>query len=185
MEALNDLVRSGKVRYIGCSSCRAWEFQKANRIAEKNGWAKFVSMQNCYNLLYREEEREMIPYCLDSGIANIHYSPLARGILIGGNKRKTIRTTSDPLIKIVYERELESDNEIIDRVAKLAKKLGHSEAQVSLAWMLSKPNCTSPIVGVSREENLYDIIGSLNVKLSDEDINYLEEAYIPRNTIPM
>lgn len=186
MEALNDLVRSGKVRYIGCSSCHAWEFQKANRIAEKNGWAKFVSMQNCYNLLYREEEREMIPYCLDSGIANIHWSPLARGLLIGGGgKRRTARTESDPMIKIYFQKEFESDNEIIDRVAILAEKLGHSEAQISLAWMLSKPHCTSPIVGVSREENLYDVIGSLDLKLSEEDIKYLEEPYIPRNLIPM
>lgn len=185
MEALNDLVRSGKVRYIGCSACYAWEFQKANAIAKKNGWTEFVSMQNCYNLLYREEEREMIPYCLDSNIASIHYSPLAKGLLIGGSQKSTERAKTDPLIKAYFHKEEKSSDEIIDRVAKVADRLGHTPAQISLAWMLSKPHCTSPIVGISREENLYDIIGSLGIKLNDEDIKYLEEPYIPRSLIPM
>ncbi|GAA5809731.1 hypothetical protein MFLAVUS_003144 [Mucor flavus] len=182
-EALNDLVRSGKVRYIGCSSCYAWEFQKANAIAEKNSWAKFCSMQNLYNLIYREEEREMIPYCVDQGIASIHWSPLARGLLTGKN-RSTTRTQSDHGIDLFFAKKESANNDlIIDRVIEIAEKLGHSPAQISLAWMLSKKHVTSPIVGVSTESNLYDIIGSLDVKLNEEDIKYLEDPYIPRNVI--
>lgn len=185
MEALNDLVRSGKVRYIGCSSCFAWEFQKANAIAEKNGWAKFSSMQNMYNLLYREEEREMIPYCVDSGIASIHWSPLARGLLTGNN-RNSVRIQSDRAINAFFAKKESVNNDlIVDRVVEIAEKLGHSPAQIALGWMLTKKHVTSPIVGVSRESNLYDIIGALDVKLSEEEINYLEEAYMPRNLIPM
>ncbi|GAA5814164.1 hypothetical protein MFLAVUS_007657 [Mucor flavus] len=185
MEALNDLVRSGKVRYIGCSSCYAWEFQKANAIAEKNGWAKFSSMQNLYNLIYREEEREMIPYCVDQGIASIHWSPLARGLLTGKN-RSTTRAESDRGINLFFVKKESANNDvIIDRVVEIAEKLSHTPAQISLAWMLSKKHVTSPIVGVSRESNLYDIIGSLDIKLSEEDIKYLEEPYIPRNLIFM
>jgi aryl-alcohol dehydrogenase-like predicted oxidoreductase len=185
MEALNDLVRSGKVRYIGCSSCHAWEFQKANAIAERRGWAKFSSMQNLYNLLYREEEREMIPYCVDSGIASIHWSPLARGLLTGNN-RNSVRTESDHAINHFFAKKESANNDlIVDRVVEIAERLGHSPAQVSLAWILTKNHCTAPIVGVGRLSNLYDIIGSLEVKLSEEDIKYLEEPYIPRNLIPM
>jgi aryl-alcohol dehydrogenase-like predicted oxidoreductase len=185
MGALNDLVRLGKVRYIGASSGYAWQFQKANTIAERNGWAKFVSMQNLYNLIYREEEREMIPYCYDSGIASIHWSPLARGLLTG-KSRESIRETSDRGISLFFaKKENENDGAIIDRVIEIAEKYKHSPAQIALAWMLSKPHVTSPIVGVSKESQLYDVIRSLEVKLNDEDIKYLEELYIPRNIIPM
>ncbi|KAL7323805.1 hypothetical protein PS15p_210407 [Mucor circinelloides] len=185
MEALNDLVRSGKVRYIGCSSCYAWEIQKANSIAEKNGWTKFSSMQNLYNLIYREEEREVIPYCQDSGVALIHWSPLARGLLTGKN-RNTVRMESDRGINLFFaKKESANNDEIIDRVMQVAEKLGHSPAQISLAWILSKPHCTSPILGVGKLENLYDAIGALSVKLSEQDIQYLEEPYIPRNVIYM
>ncbi|KAI9470766.1 MAG: NADP-dependent oxidoreductase domain-containing protein [Benjaminiella poitrasii] len=177
MEALNDLVRSGKVRYIGASSMATWEFQKANAIAERNSWTKFVSMQNCYNLLYREEEREMIPYCLDSGIGCIPWSPLARGALTGKN-RKTTRTESDARAHIFSGAD--ASEKIVDRVVEVAEKLGHSPAQIALAWMLTKSHCTAPIIGVGSEHNLYDVLGALNVKLSDEDIKYLEEPYVPR-----
>lgn len=185
MEALNDLVRSGKVRYIGCSSCYAWEFQKANAVAEKRGWTKFSSMQNLYNLIYREEEREMIPYCVDSGIASVHWSPLARGILTGKN-RKSVRTESDRAIGLFFaEKESANNDQIVDRVLEIAEKHSHSAAQISLAWMLHKKHVTSAIVGVGSESNLYDLIGALDVKLTEEEIKYLEEPYIPRNLIPM
>lgn len=130
MEALNDLVRSGKVRYIGASSGYAWQFQKANAIAEKNGWAKFSSMQNLYNLLYREEEREMIPYCVDSGIASIHWSPLARGLLTGKN-RDSVREGTDRAIGVFFaKKESENNNAIVDRVIEIAEKHNRSPAQV-------------------------------------------------------
>lgn len=182
MEALNDLVRSGKVRYIGASSMSAWEFQKMNYVAEKNGWTKFVAMQNRYNLIYREEEREMIPYCLDEGVGSIHWSPLARGLLTGKN-RKTTRMESDPRIKSLFAPEEENNNLIIDRVVEVAEKLGHSPAQVSLAWMYAKKHVTSAIVGISSESHLRDIVGSVSIKLSDKDIEYLEEAYHPHTFI--
>ncbi|KAI8359098.1 NADP-dependent oxidoreductase domain-containing protein [Choanephora cucurbitarum] len=185
MEALNDLVRSGKVRYIGCSSCYAWEFQKMNNIAEKRGWTKFVSMQNCYNLLYREEEREMLPYCKDAGIAVIPWSPLARGILTGKN-RNTSRTESDSRISRYFgKEEKDVNNQIVDRVIELAEKHGCTPSQVAIAWMLTKSEITSPIVGIGKEEHLYDLIGSFEVTLSESEIKYLEELYTPRNLFPM
>lgn len=184
MEALNDLVRSGKVRYIGCSSAYAWEFQKANRIAESRGWAKFVSMQNLYNLLYREEEREMFPYCLDSGIACINWSPLARGLLTG-KKRNSVRLGSDRAIEFLFSKKVDANNdEIIDRVVEVAEKLNRSPAQVALAWLFTKPYITAPLIGISSEKNLNDVLEALDLELSEEDVKYLEEPYIPRQLIP-
>ncbi|CAO3701231.1 unnamed protein product [Rhizopus microsporus] len=185
MEALNDLVRSGKVRYIGASSGYAWQFQKANAIAERRGWAKFVSMQNLYNLLYREEEREMIPYCQDSGIAIIPWSPLARGLLTGKNRESTRSGTDRGISLFFAEREGSNNDAIIDRVIEIAEKHKRSPAQIALAWLLTKPHVTSPIVGVSKESQLMDLLGSLEVKLTEEDVKYLEELYIPRPLIPM
>ncbi|KAG0226351.1 hypothetical protein BGW42_003686 [Actinomortierella wolfii] len=182
MEALNDLVRSGKVRYIGASSMRAWEFQKANNIAEKRGWAKFVSMQNYYNLLYREEEREMIPYSIDAGIGGIPWSPLAMGFLTGKN-RDTQRTQTDRYQKMIRIREAE--DKIIDRVMELAEKKKVSAAQVALAWLLTKPFVTAPIVGITKEEHLHDTISALSVELTEEECKYLEEPYIPKPQIIM
>ncbi|KAI7887388.1 Aldo/keto reductase [Lichtheimia hyalospora FSU 10163] len=181
MGALNDLVKSGKVRYIGASSMHAWEFQKANYVAEKNGWTKFVSMQNLYNLMYREEEREVIPYSLDAGIGGIPWSPLAKGRL-AGRKTKTQRSETD-----VFQRvdPTDSDEKIIARVAEIAEKRDVSSAQVSLAWLLSKPFVTSPIVGISKESHLHDIIASLKLKLTEQEIKYLEEPYVPKQLIPM
>ncbi|KAI9251590.1 NADP-dependent oxidoreductase domain-containing protein [Sporodiniella umbellata] len=185
MEALNDLVRSGKVRYIGASSGHAWEFQKANALAERKGWTKFSSMQNLYNLLYREEEREMIPYCFDSGIASIHWSPLARGLLTGKN-RESVREGTDKAMGLFFaKKESENNNAIIDRVIEVADKHKCSPAQVALAWMLSKPHVTSPIIGFSKVSQLYDALGALEVELATEEIEYLEELYMPRNLIPM
>lgn len=180
MEALNDLVRSGKVRYIGASTMSAWEFQKLNSIAEKRGWAKFVSMQNLYNLIHREEEREMIPYCVDSGIAGIPWSPLAMGMLVGKN-RSSKRTEAGFVFKnFLSNTEDQSNDMIIDRVAELAKKYDATPAQVALAWLYTKPFVTAPIVGPTKIEQLYDLIGALNVKLTEEDVKYLEEPYTPR-----
>jgi aryl-alcohol dehydrogenase-like predicted oxidoreductase len=148
MEALNDLVRSGKVRYIGCSSCYAWEFQKANNIAEKNGWTKFVSMQNLYNLLYREEEREMYPYCADSGIAVIPWSPLARGLLTG-KKRNTTRMDSDRTMNKYFKREDSNDEAIIDRVVEVAERLNRSPAQVNDSKILAGLQCRLTVVSIT------------------------------------
>ncbi|KAF9972645.1 hypothetical protein BGZ73_004209 [Actinomortierella ambigua] len=183
MEALNDLVRSGKVRYIGASSMYAWEFQKANNIAEKNGWAKFVSMQNHYNLIYREEEREMIPYSVDAGIGGIPWSPLALGKLAGKKRGDTQRAQTDAWQWLHTIRD--SEDKIIDRVAELAEKKGASSAQVALAWLLTKPFVTAPIVGIGKEEHLYDTIAALKIALTEEECKYLEEPYAPRPLLPM
>ncbi|KAJ1528290.1 hypothetical protein HK096_009851, partial [Nowakowskiella sp. JEL0078] len=177
MEALNDLVRSGKVRYIGASSMYAWQFAKFNSIAEKNGWAKFVSMQNFYNLLYREEEREMIPLLRDQGIAMIPWSPLARGKLSGTKKGESVRSTTD----LWFPEIVNQDEEIIGRVVKVATKLSAgsngveiSPSIVALAWIFSKGYVTSPIVGMGKK------LLALKLKLSVEDIEFLEEAYAPK-----
>ncbi|KAI7898539.1 NADP-dependent oxidoreductase domain-containing protein [Cokeromyces recurvatus] len=175
MEALNDLVRSGKVRYIGASTMSTWQFQKYNNIAERHGWAKFISMQNLYNLIYREEEREMIPYCMDSGIAG--------GELLA-KKRNTVRNDTYFVIS-KFHPEVKADcNEIIiDRVTELAKKHNVSNAQIAMAWELSKPFITAPILGVSKIEQLYDSVRGLDLKLTKEEIKYLEEPYTPKYPI--
>ncbi|KAI9255974.1 NADP-dependent oxidoreductase domain-containing protein [Sporodiniella umbellata] len=177
MEALNDLVRLGKVRYIGASTGQTWEFQKANNIAEKRGWAKFVSMQNLQNLIYREEDREMNPYCLDSGIATLPYSILANGILTGKNRR-TERKETDVYTSTFYSSTT-SDDAIVDRVLEVSKKHNCSAAQVAIAWLLTKPHVTAPIIGCTSESQIMDAVGSLQVKLTQKDIDYLEELYLP------
>jgi len=180
MEALNDVVRSGKVRYIGASAMTAWQFQKLNNIAERRGWAKFVSMQNLYNLLFREEEREMIPYCLDAGIAGIPYSPLASGI-IAGKKRDTTRSSTGVLMTTIYPNTKQDSNDtIVEHVETIAKKYNATNAQIALAWHFTKPFSTSPIVGCSKIEQLYDLLGALKIKLTEEDVKYLEEPYTAR-----
>ena len=180
MEALNDLVRSGKVRYIGASAMCAWQFQKLNNIAERRGWAKFVSMQNLYNMLYREEEREMIPYCLDAGVAGIPYSPLATG-LIAGKKRDSERSkTFFVMTTVVPDSAHDCNDIIVNRVEELGKKYNATNAQIALAWHFAKPYVTSPIVGVSKSEQLHDLIGALDIKLTKEDVEYLEEPYVPK-----
>ncbi|KAI7888513.1 NADP-dependent oxidoreductase domain-containing protein [Mucor mucedo] len=181
MEALNDLVRSGKVRYIGASGMMAWQFQKLNSIAERRGWTKFVSMQNAYNLLYREEEREMIPYCIDAGIAGIPYSPLATGELTGKNRDTARSKTFFQQNVLMPDAKQDSNEIIIDRVGELAKKYGASNAQIALAWHYTKPYVVSPIIGVSKAEQLYDLIGAMDIKLTKEDVDFLEEPYTPRN----
>ncbi|KAL9550659.1 hypothetical protein MBANPS3_004634 [Mucor bainieri] len=183
MEALNDVVRSGKVRYIGASSMDAWEFQKLNRIAEKNGWAQFVSMQNLYNLLYREEEREMAPYCQDAKIGWIPWSPLAMGELTGKNRSTTRTGSRFTMGMFTVTRDEIANNTIIDRVQEIAQKHNATSAQIALAWEYTKPYVSSPIVGISRIEQLKDLIGALNVKLTEEDVKYLEEPYNPKNKL--
>jgi aryl-alcohol dehydrogenase-like predicted oxidoreductase len=180
MDALNEVVRSGKARYIGASSMYAWQFAKAQHVAERNGWARFVSMQNHYNLLYREEEREMIPLCLDQGIGVIPWSPLARGVLAGNRSRdgekRTTRSSSDPFTDYLYG---EGDFDVVDRVTEIAGERGVSAAQVALAWLLHKPGVTAPIVGVTKPHHLEDAIAAEQLDLGADDLRRLEERYVP------
>jgi len=183
LEALHDLVKSGKVRYIGASSMYAWQFAKSLYLADLHGWTRFVSMQNHYNLVYREEEREMIPLCRSEGIGLIPWSPLARGFLAGNRARsradggETVRAkTDDYAHKMYYE---ETDFEVAERAEEVAKRHGVSPAQIALAWMLDKPWITSPIIGASKMYQLDEAIGALDIELSEEDVGYLEEPYQP------
>lgn len=181
MEALNDVVRAGKARYIGASSMFAWQFSKAQFMAEKHGWTKFISMQNHYNLAYREEEREMIPLCRDQGVGLIPWSPMARGFFAGDRKRggggETERANSDPFANNLYFRE--EDFTVADRAAEVAKERGVTASQIALAWVLNKSHIHSPIVGATKMEHLEQAIAALDIKLSDDEIKRLEEPYKP------
>jgi aryl-alcohol dehydrogenase-like predicted oxidoreductase len=180
MDALNEVVRAGKARYIGASSMYAWQFLQAQHVAERNGWARFVSMQNHYNLLYREEEREMIPLCLDQGIGVIPWSPLARGVLAGNRTRdgekRTTRSGSDPFTDYLYS---EGDFDVVDRVAEVADERGVSPAQIALAWLLHRSGVTAPIVGVTKPGHLEDAIAAEQLELGEEEMRRLEERYVP------
>jgi 1-deoxyxylulose-5-phosphate synthase len=176
LEALHDAVKSGKVRYIGASSMHAWQFSKALYLADRHGWTRFVSMQNHYNLLYREEEREMLPLCADQGVGVIPWSPLARGKLTRPWDATTTRNETDDFGKSLYRDE---DKGIVERVLELAAKRDLSPAQVALAWMLRNPTVTSPIVGVTRPSHLSDAIAAVDVTLDDDEAAYLEEPYVP------
>ncbi|KAH8549006.1 NADP-dependent oxidoreductase domain-containing protein [Umbelopsis sp. PMI_123] len=184
MEALHDLVKSGKVRYLGASSMRTWQFVRMNGVAEKNGWTQFVAMQDCYNLHYREEEREMIQYLQDQGIAQVPYSPLNKGKLTRVIGESTQRSESDAS-KPWNLSLTDTDKEIVDRVHKVAEKRDIPMAQVALAWLYSKSYVTSPIVGVSKESHLKDAVAAISLKLTEDEIKFLEEPYVPRNLIPM
>ncbi|MEO8355517.1 MAG: aldo/keto reductase [Chloroflexota bacterium] len=181
LEALNDVVRAGKARYIGASSMFAWQFAKALHTSERHGWTKFVSMQNHYNLAYREEEREMIPLCVDQGIGLIPWSPMARGFFAGNRKRggggETARANSDPFANGLYFRE--EDFIVADRVAEVAKERGVTGSQMALAWILSKLYVHSPIIGATKMDHLDQAIAALDIKLSDDEIKRLEEPYKP------
>jgi aryl-alcohol dehydrogenase (NADP+) len=181
METLNDIVRAGKARYIGASSMWAWQFATANYVARINGWTPFVSMQNHYNLVYREEEREMIPYCIEEGIGLIPWSPLARGFLAGNRTKAksdaTPRSQTDGLAHNFYYED--NDFQIVDRVIEVAQQHGKSPAQIALAWMLSKPHITSPIIGATKMKHLEEAVAALDIKLSEDEIVYLEERYQP------
>jgi aryl-alcohol dehydrogenase (NADP+) len=181
MEALNDVVRAGKARYIGASSMFAWQFAKALHTSEKHGWTKFISMQNHYNLVYREEEREMIPLCQDQGIGLLPWSPMARGFFAGDRKRggggETSRANNDPFAKGLYFRD--EDFTVADCAAEVAKDRGVTASQIALAWVLNKPFVHSPIIGATKMDHLDQAIAALEIKLSDEEIKKLEEPYIP------
>jgi aryl-alcohol dehydrogenase-like predicted oxidoreductase len=184
MEALHDVVRAGKARYIGASSMYAWQFAKAQHTAQANGWTKFVAMQNHYNLVYREEEREMIPLCLDQGVGVIPWSPLARGLLAGTRERdgepRTIRAGSDPLADAMYG---DADYDVVDVVRALAAERGLPPAQLALAWLLGKPGVTAPIVGATKLGHLDDAVAAVDVKLGDEDVARLEALYQPHRVL--
>jgi aryl-alcohol dehydrogenase (NADP+) len=181
MQALHDIVRAGKARYIGASSMYAWQFAKMQYAADLHGWTRFVSMQNHYNLVYREEEREMIPFCIDQRVGLIPWSPLARGFLAGNRTRDkggdTSRSTTDPFAHEMYYQA--ADFDVVDRAVELAKKRGISSAQIALAWILNKPGVTSPIIGASKMSHLDEAIAALDIQLSEEEIAALEEPYQP------
>jgi 1-deoxyxylulose-5-phosphate synthase len=181
MAALHEIVGAGKARYIGASSMFAWQFAKAQRAAERNAGTKFVSMQPHYNLIYREEEREMIPQCIDQGIGVIPWSPLARGVLAGnrtrGGERRTTRSDSDPFTDYLYSQP--TDFDVVERVGEIASERGVPNAQVALAWLLHKPGVTAPIVGATKREHLQDALAAEQLALSDEEIGRLEEPYAP------
>jgi 1-deoxyxylulose-5-phosphate synthase len=181
MGALHDVVRAGKARYIGASSMFAWQFAKAQHVADENGWTRFVSMQPHYNLLYREEEREMIPQCVDQGVGVIPWSPLARGVLAGNRTRqgekRTTRSGTDPFTDYLYSQP--TDFDVVDRVAAIAADHGVSSAQVALAWLLHRPGVTAPIVGATKLGHLEDALAAEKLVLDDEEMKRLEESYVP------
>jgi aryl-alcohol dehydrogenase-like predicted oxidoreductase len=185
MQALHDVVRVGKARYIGASSMYAWQFAKAQRVAAANGWTPFVSMQNHYNLVYREEEREMIPQCIDQGVGIIPWSPLARGLLAGtrsrDGQRHTTRAGSDPFADSLYDHP--SDFDVVDAVVAVAEERGVPAAEVALAWFWHKPGVTAPIVGATKQDHLADALGAESLKLSDDEIARLEAPYVPHRVL--
>ncbi len=181
MEALHEVVRAGKARYIGASSMFAWQFAKAQNLAERHGWTRFASMQNHYNLIYREEEREMIPLCADQGVAVLPYSPLARGVLAGNRgrqgERRTTRAGDDPLSDERYNSP--SDFDVVDRLAEVAAARGAPPAQVALAWLLDRPAVTAPIVGATRLGHISDAMAAVQLTLTEAEVRRLEEPYLP------
>jgi aryl-alcohol dehydrogenase (NADP+) len=180
LEALHDVVRAGKARYLGASSMPAWQFAKLLYTADAHGWTRFITMQNHYNLIYREEEREMIPFCLDQGIGVLPWSPLARGLLAGKRRSKTVRATTDTYGHRLYGEEIgEADARVIDSLEALANESGMPPAQMALAWLLQKPGVIAPIVGVSKPGQLDDALAALEAVLPAETVARLEEPYLP------
>jgi aryl-alcohol dehydrogenase (NADP+) len=180
LEALHDVVRAGKALYLGASSMSAWQFAKMLHTADANGWTRFVTMQNHYNLIYREEEREMIPLCLDEGIGVLPWSPLARGLLAGKRRTETVRAATDTYGQQLYGEQIsEADARVVDRLESVAAELGLAPAQVALAWLFQKPGVIAPIIGVSKPRQLDDALAALEVELSAETIARLEEPYLP------
>lgn len=181
METLNEAVKSGKVRHIGISNCYAWQIAKANAIAKINGWVEFVSIQGHYNLLFREEEREMIPYCKEENIAITPYSPLASGRLVKPPTETSKRLEVDSYAKGKYDATAKQDAIIIERVAELADKKGMTRIQIALGWLLSK--VTAPVIGATKISHIDDAVSAISVKLTSEEIAYLEEAYVPHKLV--
>jgi 1-deoxyxylulose-5-phosphate synthase len=180
MEALHDVVKAGKARYVGASSMYAWQFAKAQYTAAANGWTRFVTMQNHYNLIYREEEREMNPLCVDQGVGIIPWSPLARGMLAGnrerGGRKETVRANNDQFADNLYN---EGDFDVVDAVRAVAAERGVAPAQVALAWLLGRPGVNAPIIGATKERHLDDAVESVNVTLTEEEVARLEAPYRP------
>ncbi len=188
LRALDDIVRSGKARYIGASSMMSWQFAKALYLADRHGWTRFASMQNHYNLVYREEEREMLPLCRAEGIGVLPWSPLARGFLAGNRKRgsarsATAREQSDTFAHDLYYSD--SDYDVVERVAEIASAKRVAPAQVALAWLLRQPGVTAPIVGASKMEQLDQAVAALDLRLTDEEARRLEEPYVPHKVLGM
>ncbi len=185
MQALHDVVRAGKARYIGASSMFAWQFAKAQYTADLQGWTRFVSMQNHYNLIYREEEREMIPQCIDQGVGVIPWSPLARGVLAGNRsrdgERRTVRSGTDPFGDTLYSSA--GDFDVADRCAEIAAERGVPSAQVALAWLLHRPGVTAPIVGATRAGHLEDALAAEELTLTAAELERLEEPYVPHSVL--
>jgi aryl-alcohol dehydrogenase-like predicted oxidoreductase len=180
LEALHDVVRAGKVRYLGASSMPAWQFAKLLYTADAHGWTRFVTMQNHYNLLYREEEREMIPFCLDQGVGVLPWSPLARGLLAGKRRTKTVRATTDTYGHQLYGEEIsQADERIIEALEGVAAESAMAPARVALAWLLQKPGVVAPIVGVSKLGQMDEALAALDVELPEEAIARLEKPYFP------
>ncbi len=177
LEALHDVVKSGKARYIGASSMFAWQFARMLYTADRHHWTRFVTMQNHYNLVYREEEREMVPLCLEEGVGLLPWSPLARGLLAGNRKAGTERSKQDDYAQKLYTRE--ADDRVVDAVQDLAKERGVPPAQIALAWLLHKPGVTAPIIGASKPNHLEDAVAALAIKLNKAEIERLESVYVP------
>ncbi len=179
MEALHDVVKAGKARYIGASAMYAWQFQKALHVAEKNGWTKFMSIQNHLNLIYREEEREMLPLCKEEKIGVTPYSPLASGRLTREWSETTHRSETDQIQKSKYDATADADRLVVERLAEIAEKHGVSRTHIALAWLLQKEPVTAPIIGATKMSHLEDAVRALSVKLTSEEIALLEEPYVP------
>jgi aryl-alcohol dehydrogenase (NADP+) len=180
LEALHDVIRAGKARYLGASSMLAWQFAKLLYTADANGWTRFVTMQNHYNLLYREEEREMIPFCLDQGIGILPWSPLARGLLAGKRRVKTVRAATDTYGHQLYgEQTSDADERVIERLDELAAAVGVPPAPMALAWLLHKPGVVAPIVGASKASHIEDAVAALDVLLDSGTISRLQQPYLP------
>ena len=183
LEALHDVVKAGKVRYIGASSMYAWQFATMLHVAEANGWTRFAMMQNYVNLLYREEEREMLPLCEAEGIGVIPWSPLARGRLTRGWDEVTERSQTDGFGRTLYEQTAEADRKVVEAVAAVASERGVPRAQIALAWVLAKPSVTAPIVGASKPGHLDDAVAALAVTLTEDEIRRLEAPYVPHAVV--